>query len=78
MLQKLETNNKVILFHVLCFYVNSKKIIILIILITILLSNFFNQGMFIGRRFFPPNQVGFNSGGAGYVLDQVSLQVKFE
>ena len=35
----------------------------------------FCVGMFVGRRFFPPNQVEFNSGGAGYILDQVSLQV---
>jgi len=33
------------------------------------------EGMFLGRRFFPPNQIEFNSGGAGYILDQVSLQV---
>lgn len=33
--------------------------------------------MFLGRRFFPPNQIEFNSGGAGYILDQVSLQVNF-
>jgi hypothetical protein len=33
------------------------------------------KGMFIGRRFFPPNQVEFNSGGAGYILDRASLQV---
>lgn len=31
--------------------------------------------MFIGRRFFPPKQEVFNSGGAGYTLDKVALKV---
>ena len=31
------------------------------------------NGMFIGRRFFPPGQKVFNSGGAGYLLDKKSL-----
>ena len=29
------------------------------------------KGLFIGRRFFPPGQNVFNSGGAGYILDKV-------
>jgi hypothetical protein len=32
------------------------------------------NGMHIGRRFFPPNQIVFNSGGAGYILDKHSLK----
>ena len=31
------------------------------------------EGVFLGRRFFPPNQKEFNSGGAGYVLDRKAL-----
>lgn len=34
-----------------------------------------NNGIFIGRRFQPPNQHIFNSGGAGYILDNVALNV---
>lgn len=34
--------------------------------------------MFIGRIFQPPNQVVFNSGGAGYMLDSKALQVLSE
>ena len=30
--------------------------------------------MFIGRRFFPPGQKDFNSGGAGYLLDKAALR----
>jgi len=33
------------------------------------------KGLFLGRRFFPPKQHVFNSGGAGYTLDSTSLQV---
>lgn len=33
------------------------------------------KGIYLGRRFFPPGQNGFNSGGAGYILDKVALQV---
>jgi hypothetical protein len=33
------------------------------------------KGMFIGRRFFPPKQQVFNSGGAGYILDRTALKV---
>lgn len=33
------------------------------------------KGLYLGRRFFPPNQVVFNSGGAGYILDRVALDV---
>eukprot|EP01035_Chromulina_nebulosa_P017657 gene17657-23244_t len=33
------------------------------------------KGMFLGRRFFPPKQKVFNSGGAGYIIDRVSLEV---
>lgn len=33
------------------------------------------KGLFIGRRFFPPGQVVFNSGGAGYLLDKKALIV---
>ena len=32
------------------------------------------KGMFLGRRFFPPKQRVFNSGGAGYLLDRVALR----
>jgi len=32
-------------------------------------------GQFIGRRFFPPQQEVFNSGGAGYLLDRAALQI---
>mmetsp|Transcript_9694 Transcript_9694/g.16078 ORF Transcript_9694/g.16078 Transcript_9694/m.16078 type:complete len:955 (+) Transcript_9694:76-2940(+) len=34
-----------------------------------------DKGLFLGRRFFPPTQVEFNSGGAGYILDRVALDV---
>eukprot|EP01041_Mallomonas_annulata_P004115 gene4115-8174_t len=34
-----------------------------------------DKGMFVGRRFFPPKQIVFNSGGAGYLLDKKALQV---
>mmetsp|Transcript_25138 Transcript_25138/g.25339 ORF Transcript_25138/g.25339 Transcript_25138/m.25339 type:complete len:691 (+) Transcript_25138:3-2075(+) len=34
-----------------------------------------SKGMFIGRRFFPPKQNVFNSGGAGYILDRKALQI---
>lgn len=34
-------------------------------------------GLYIGRIFQPPNQIVFNSGGAGYLLDQKALQVPF-
>lgn len=34
------------------------------------------KGLYIGRRFFPPGQPVFNSGGAGAVLDRVALQVE--
>lgn len=30
-------------------------------------------GLFLGRRFFPPKQKVFNSGGAGYILDRKAL-----
>ena len=33
-------------------------------------------GLFVGRIFQPPNQVVFNSGGAGYMLDVKALEVK--
>lgn len=33
------------------------------------------EGVFIGRRFFPPKQNVFNSGGAGYILDRKSLSI---
>eukprot|EP01032_Pedospumella_encystans_P012567 gene12567-14533_t len=33
------------------------------------------QGLFVGRIFQPPNQVVFNSGGAGYMLDVKALEV---
>ena len=33
------------------------------------------SGLFLGRRFFPPKQEVFNSGGAGYVLDVKALRV---
>lgn len=32
-------------------------------------------GLFIGRIFQPPNQIVFNSGGAGYMLDVKALEV---
>lgn len=32
-------------------------------------------GVFLGRRFFPPKQNVFNSGGAGYLVDQAALAV---
>ena len=35
-------------------------------------------GLFLGRRFFPPGQEGFNSGGAGYLLDRKALQLLME
>ena len=31
--------------------------------------------LFIGRRFFPPKQIVFNSGGAGYILNKQSLML---
>jgi len=34
-----------------------------------------NNGVFIGRRFFPPKQEVFNSGGAGYILDKKALKI---
>ena len=34
-----------------------------------------NDGIFIGRRFFPPKQEVFNSGGAGYILDKKALKI---
>lgn len=34
-----------------------------------------SKGLFIGRIFQPPNQVIFNSGGAGYIVDQKALNV---
>ncbi len=34
-----------------------------------------SSGLYLGRRFFPKKQLGFNSGGAGYVLDIKALQV---
>ena len=33
------------------------------------------SGLFLGRRFFPPKQKVFNSGGAGYILDRKALAV---
>jgi len=33
------------------------------------------HGLFLGRRFFPPKQNVFNSGGAGYLLDQKALRL---
>lgn len=33
------------------------------------------KGVFLGRRFFPPKQEVFNSGGAGYLLDQKAVEV---
>ncbi len=33
------------------------------------------DGLFLGRRFIPPGQEVFNSGGAGYVINKKSLQV---
>jgi hypothetical protein len=33
-------------------------------------------GLFIGRIFQPPNQIVFNSGGAGYMLDTKALTVR--
>jgi glycoprotein-N-acetylgalactosamine 3-beta-galactosyltransferase len=33
------------------------------------------SGLFLGRRFFPPKQQVFNSGGAGYILDRKALEV---
>lgn len=32
-------------------------------------------GMYIGRIFQPPNQLIFNSGGAGYTLDKRAVKV---
>ena len=32
-------------------------------------------GLYIGRIFQPPNQIVFNSGGAGYTLDTKALKV---
>ena len=34
-----------------------------------------NLGLFLGRIFQPPNQIVFNSGGAGYTLDKKALKV---
>ena len=34
-----------------------------------------HTGLFLGRRFFPPKQEVFNSGGAGYLLDKAALRV---
>eukprot|EP00981_Chlorochromonas_danica_P009842 scaffold2831_cov249-Ochromonas_danica.AAC.43 len=34
-----------------------------------------SSGLFLGRVFSPPNQLVFNSGGAGYVIDQKALTV---
>lgn len=34
-----------------------------------------NDGLYIGRRFFPPKQEVFNSGGAGYTLDKRALEI---
>ncbi|CAM9386478.1 unnamed protein product, partial [Ectocarpus fasciculatus] len=36
------------------------------------------KGLYIGRRFFPPKQNVFNSGGAGAILDKVALKVLTE
>lgn len=33
------------------------------------------KGLFLGRRFFPPKQILFNSGGAGYLIDKIALQI---
>ena len=33
------------------------------------------KGLFLGRRFFPPKQHVFNSGGAGYTLDRIALNL---
>jgi glycoprotein-N-acetylgalactosamine 3-beta-galactosyltransferase len=33
------------------------------------------KGIYIGRKFQPPGQKIFNSGGAGYILDKVSLKL---
>lgn len=33
------------------------------------------SGLFLGRRFFPPKQKVFNSGGAGYLMDRKALSV---
>ena len=33
------------------------------------------SGLFLGRRFFPPKQEVFNSGGAGYIMDKKALNV---
>lgn len=33
------------------------------------------SGLFLGRRFFPPKQKVFNSGGAGYLLDRKALSI---
>ena len=32
-------------------------------------------GLYLGRRFYPPKQKVFNSGGAGYILDQKALRL---
>ena len=37
-----------------------------------------NKGIFLGRRFFPPKQEVFNSGGAGYILDKTALRILAE
>ena len=34
-----------------------------------------SSGVFVGRRFIPPGSEVFNSGGAGYVIDQKALKV---
>lgn len=34
-----------------------------------------SNGLYFGRRFFPPHQEVFNSGGAGYLIDTKSLQI---
>lgn len=34
------------------------------------------RGLYIGRRFFPPGQPVFNSGGAGAILDPAALKVR--
>jgi glycoprotein-N-acetylgalactosamine 3-beta-galactosyltransferase len=36
------------------------------------------EPMFVGRRFFPPGQKVFNSGGAGYLLNRASLKILFD
>lgn len=33
------------------------------------------NGLFLGRVFAPPNQIVFNSGGAGYVLDKKAVRI---